>query len=341
MPGVTMDPLMTAPQERPRSPSPAIALSFFLAGALVHANAATAAGYPAKPIRIIMPNSAGAATDTVARILAAKLTDVTGQQIIIDNRPGGGGVIGMEAVKNAAPDGYTLAQCGISQAIRPALYRKLPFDTVHDFTRVSMYGAVPNVLVVHPSLPARTLKEFVAYAKANPGKINYASSGVGFSTHLTMELFKTTAGIDLVHVPYKAGAQGNTEVLAGQVKTEFANLPSQLQNVKAGRLVALAVTSAKRNPELPAVPTVIESGYPGFEVTVWYGLCAPAKTPRDVTASLEAAVAKTLAAPDLQQKFAAQGVEPRPVAGAEFDRFFAAEVARWAKVVKDAGIKPE
>jgi tripartite-type tricarboxylate transporter receptor subunit TctC len=184
----------------------------------------------------------------------------------------------MEAVKNSAPDGYTLAQCGISQAIRPALYRKLPFDTVRDFTRVAMYGAVPNILVVHPSLPARTLKEFVAYAKANPGKINYASSGIGFSPHLTMELFKTTAGIDLVHVPYKAGAQGNTDVLAGQIMTEFANLPSQLQSVKAGKLRALAVTSAKRNAELPDVPTVIESGYPGFEVTVWYGLCAPAKT---------------------------------------------------------------
>ena len=300
-----------------------------------------AADYPTKPIRIVMPNSAGAATDTVARILAAKLTEVTGQQIIIDNRPGGGGVIGMEAVKNAPPDGYTLAQCGVSQTIRPALYRKLPFDTVRDFRRVSMYGAVPNVLVVHPSLPARTLKEFVAYAKANPGKINYASSGVGFSTHLTMELFKTTAGIDLVHVPYKAGSQGNTEVLAGQVKTEFANLPSQLSNIRAGKLVALAVTSAKRNAELPDVPTVIESGYPGFEVTVWYGLCAPAKTPPEIVVKLEASVVKALSAPDLRQKFAVQGVEPRPVTGAEFDRFFNAEVARWAKVVKDAGIKPE
>jgi len=313
-----------------------IALSLLLAGGFC-----MAAGYPAKPIRVIMPNSAGAATDTVARILAAKLTEVMGQQIIIDNRPGGGGVIAMETVKNAPPDGYNLAQCGVSQAIRPALYRKLPFDTVRDFTRVVMYGAVPNVLVVHPSLPVRTLKEFVAYAKANPGKVNYASSGVGFSPHLTMELFKTTAGIDLVHVPYKAGAQGNTEVLAGQIKTEFANLPSQLQNIKSGKLNALAVTSAQRSPELPNVPTVIESGYSGFEVTVWYGLCAPAKTPPDVVSTLEKSVAKAVSAADLQQKFAAQGVEPKAVAGQEFDRFFTAEVTRWAKVVKDAGIKPE
>ena len=319
-----------------RSVPVTIALSLFLACGF-----AVAADYPAKAVRIIMPNSAGAATDTVARILAAKLTDVTGQQMIIDNRPGGGGVIAMEAVKNASPDGYTLGQCGVSQAIRPALYQKLPFDTVRDFIRVSMYGAVPNVLVVHPSLPARTLKEFVAYAKANPGKVNYASSGVGFSPHLTMEYFKTTAGIDLVHVPYRAGAQGNTEVLAGQDKTEFANLPSQLQSIKAGKLHALAVTSVKRSSELPNVPTVSESGYPGFEVTVWYGLCAPAKTPQNVVAALEKIVVKTLSAPDLQQKFAAQGVEPRPVVGQEFDRFFNSEVARWAKVVKDAGIKPE
>jgi len=303
--------------------------------------AAAAADYPARPVRLIMPNAAGAATDTVARIFAARLTEVTGQQFIIDNRPGGGGIIGMEAVKNATPDGYTLGQCGISQAIRPSLYRSLPFDTVRDFTRVSLYGAVPNVLVVHPSLAARTLKEFVAYAKANPGKINYASSGIGFSPHLTMELFKSTAGIDLNHVPYKSGAQANSDVLAGQIKAAFNNLPSQLQSIKSGKLRALAVTSAQRNPEVPEVPTVIESGYAGFDVTVWYGLCAPAKTPRDVVAALQAHVNKALAAPDLRQKFAAQGVEPRALAGQEFDRFFNAEVARWGKVVRDAGIKPE
>ena len=308
---------------------------------LATAGFTSAADYPTKPIRVIMPNAAGAATDTVARILAAKLTEVTGQQIIIDNRPGGGGIIGMEAVRNAAPDGYTLGQCGISQAIRPALYRKLPFDTVRDFKRVARYGTVPNVLVVHPSLPARTLKEFVAYAKANAGKIDYASSGVGFSPHLTMELFKSTAGINLIHVPYKSGAQANTDVLGGQIKLQFGNLPSQLLIIKAGKLHALGVTSAKRNPELPDVPTFIESGYPGFEVTVWYGLCAPAKTPQEVVARLESSLVKALSAPDLQQKFAAQGTDPQPLTGQAFERFFNSEVARWAKVVKDAGIKPE
>jgi tripartite-type tricarboxylate transporter receptor subunit TctC len=317
------------------------AFAAFLGCVFVPGLALAAPDYPVKPIRVIMPNAAGAATDTVARILAAKLAEVTGQQFIIDNRPGGGGIIGMEAVKNAAPDGYTLAQCGVSQAIRPALYRKLPFDTVRDFVRIAKYGSVPNVLVVHPSLPARTLKEFVAHAKANAGKLDYASSGVGFSPHLTMEYFKATAGIDLIHVPYKSGAQANTDVLGGQMKVQFGNLPSQLPVIKAGKLHALAVTSARRNAELPEVPTFIESGYPGFEVTVWYGLCAPAKTPREVTAKLEASLVKALAAPDLRQKFAAQGTDPQPLTGQEFDRFYNSEVARWAKVVKDAGIKPE
>jgi tripartite-type tricarboxylate transporter receptor subunit TctC len=319
----------------------AVTLSLLGACAWLPIGTTAAADYPAKPIRVIVPNGAGAATDTVARILAAKLADILGQQIIIDNRPGGGGIIGMEAVKNATPDGYTLAQCGISQAIRPALYRKLPFDTVRDFARVALYGAVPNVLVVHPSLPARSLKEFVAYAKANPGRINYASGGIGFTPHLTMELFKTTTGVDLIHVPYKSGQQATTDVLGGQIKIAFSNVPAQLPYIAAGKLRALAVTSAKRNAELPEVPTIAESGYPGFEVTAWWGLCAPAKTPREVIAKLEASVVKALNAPDLQQKFAAQGVEPRGVTGQDFERFFTSEVARWAKVVRDAGIKPD
>ncbi|MCC7487239.1 MAG: tripartite tricarboxylate transporter substrate binding protein [Burkholderiales bacterium] len=326
----------TAAGMRRSIPAPALLACAMLAG-----GPAAAADYPAKPIRIVLPNAAGASTDTIARILASKLTELAGQQVIIDNRPGGGGIIGMEAVKVAAPDGYTLAQCGVSQAIRPALYRSLPFDTVRDFARVAQYGAVANVLVVHPSLPARTLKEFVAHVKASPGRIDYASSGIGFSPHLTMEYFKTTAGIDMVHVPYKSAAQANADVLGGQMKVAFNNVPSQLPNIKSGKLRGLAVTSARRSAELPDVPTIAESGYPGFEVTVWYGICAPAKTPRPVISRLESIVVKALAAPDLQQKFAAHGVAPRVLAGADFDRYFQSEVARWAKVVRNAGIKPE
>lgn len=303
--------------------------------------AGSAAAYPMKPVRLVAGNAPGAATDTVARIFATKLSEVMGQQFIVDNRPGAGGVIGMEAVARATPDGYTLYICGIGQSIRPAMHKKLPFDTLRDFTRISLYGAVPNVLVVHPSVPVRSVSQFVAYAKANPGKMKYASSGVGLSPHLTMEFFKTTAGIDVIHIPYKSGAQGNSEVLAGQVQTQFANLPSHLPNIKAGKIRALAVTTGHRNTQLPEVPTFVESGYPGFEVTVWYGLCGPAKLSDTVITALSAAVAKALSAPDLRQRFTDQGVEPRPVGGIDFDVFFRNEVARWAKVVKDAGITPE
>ena len=305
------------------------------------ATASSAAGYPDKPVRFILPNAAGAATDTVARIFAAKLGEIMGSPFIVDNRPGAGGIIGVEAVAKAAPDGYTLLQCGISQAISPALSRKLPYDTRKDFARIAQYGAVPNVLVVHTSVPARTLKEFVAHAKKNPGKLRYASSGIGFTPHLTMELFKTTAAIDLLHVPYKSGSQAIADVLGGQIEAQFNNLPSQLPNIKSGKVRALAVTSAQRSAQLPDVPTISESGYPGFEMTVWYGMCAPAKTPRAILTQLESGVAKALAAADLRQRFADQGVEPRIIAGAAFDELYNSEVARWAKVVQAAGIKPE
>ena len=300
-----------------------------------------AAAYPEKPVRFILPNAAGAATDTVARIFAAKLGEVMGQQFIIDNRPGAGGIIAVEAVVRATPDRYTLLQCGISQAISPALSRKLPYDVRKDLARIAQYGAVPNVLVVHPSVPARTLKEFVEYAKKNPGKLQYASPGIGFTPHLTMELFKTTAGINLLHVPYKSGSQAIADVLGGQVQAQFNNLPSQLPNIKSGKVRALAVTSAQRSAQLPDVPTISESGYPGFEMTVWYGMCAPVKTPKALLAQLETGVSKSLAAADLRQRFADQGVEPRLIAGAAFDELYNNEVVRWAKVVQAAGIKPE
>jgi len=299
------------------------------------------AAYPEKPVRMILPNAPGAATDTVARIFTTKLSEVTGQQFIVDNRPGAGGIIAVETVARATPDGYTLLQCGISQAISPALRRKLPYDVWRDLSRIAQYGAVPNILVVHASVPARTLPEFVQHAKKNPGKMRYGSPGIGFTPHLTMELFKSVAGIDLQHIPYKSGAQAITELLGGQIHAQFNNLPSQLPNVKSGKIHGLAVTSAKRSAQLPDVPTVSESGYPGFEMTVWYGLCAPAKTPKDVLAVLQNGVVKAIAAPDLRHRFADQGVEPRAVTGAEFDTFYKAEVSRWAKVVKEAGITPD
>ncbi|MGA0031802.1 MAG: tripartite tricarboxylate transporter substrate binding protein [Burkholderiales bacterium] len=303
--------------------------------------AAFAAGYPERPVRLILGTGAGAAPDVTARIFAVKMTELLGQQIVVDNRPGAGGIIGMDLVARANPDGHTLVGCSIGQAIRPALHKKLPFDPLKDFTRITLYGAVPNILVVNPSVPVRTLKEFVAYAKANQGKFRYASSGVGLSPHLTMEYFKTLAKIDILHVPYKVGAQATNDVIAGEVHTQFNNFPSQLVNLKAGKVRAIAVTSSQRQPQLPDVPTFDESGYKGFEVIVWYGLCGPAKTPPAVVKRLIDATGVALASADLKQRYFAHGVEPRYWPGEKFDAFYKAEIARWAKVVQIAGIVPE
>lgn len=300
-----------------------------------------AAGYPERPVRLILGTGAGAAPDVTARIYTAKMTELLGQQFVVDNRPGAGGIIGMDVVSRANPDGYTLVGCSLGQAIRPALYKKLPFDPLNDFTRITLYGAVPNVLVVHPSVPVRSLKEFVAHAKANSGKFRYASSGVGLSPHLTMEYFKTIAGFNILHVPYKVGAQATQDVMAGEVHTQFNNLPTQLVNIKAGKVRPIAVTSMKRQPSLPEVATFDESGYKGFEITVWYGLCGPAKTQPAVVKRLTDATNKALTANDLLQKYNEQGVEPRNWSGEKFDAYYKAEILRWAKVVKTAGITPE
>ncbi len=330
----------TAAPIKPRSKTLCAAI-VAAALATAAANTALAAGYPERPVRLILGTGAGAAPDLTARIYTSKMTELLGQQIVVDNRPGAGGIIGMEVVSRANPDGYTLVGCSLGQAIRPALYKKLPFDPLNDFTRITLYGAVPNILVVHPSVPVRNLKEFVAHAKSNDGKFRYASSGVGLSPHLTMEYFKSIAGFNILHVPYKVGAQATQDVMAGEVHTQFNNLPSQLLNIKAGRVRAIAVTSMKRQPSLPEVATFNESGFKGFEITVWYGLCGPAKTNPAVVKRLVDASNKALAANDLLQKYNEQGVEPRDWSGEKFDAFYKAEIARWAKVVKIAGIVQE
>ncbi len=305
------------------------------------ANAALAAEYPQRPVRLILGTGAGAAPDLTARIYTSKMTELLGQQFVVDNRPGAGGIIGMEVVSRATPDGYTLVGCSLGQAIRPALYKKLPFNPLNDFTRITLYGAVPNILVVHPSVPVRNLKEFIAHAKANDGKFRYASSGVGLSPHLTMEYFKSLAGFNILHVPYKVGAQATQDVMAGEVHTQFNNLPSQLLNIKAGRVRPIAVTSMKRQPSLPEVATFNESGFKGFEITVWYGLCGPAKTNPAAVKRLVDASNKALSSSDLLQKYTEQGVEPRNWSSEKFDAFYKAEITRWAKVVKIAGIVQE
>jgi tripartite-type tricarboxylate transporter receptor subunit TctC len=305
------------------------------------ANTAAHAAYPDKPVRFILPNGAGGSPDTIARILAARLTEVMGQQFIIDNRPGGGGIIAVETVAKATPDGYTLLQCGISQTISPALKRKLPYDTWSDFARIVQYGGVANVLTATMSLPTRNLAEFVNHAKANPGKLKFGSSGIGFTPHLTMEMLMGAAGIRLLHVPYKSAPQGVSDVIGGQIDVMFTNLPTSMTNIRAERVRALAVTSLQRSELMPEIPTINESGYPGFEMTSWYGSCAPAKTPRPVIATVEGALLKVLAESDTRKRIVAQGVEVRTTAGPEFDAFYKAELARWTKVVREAGIKPE
>jgi len=287
---------------------------------------------------MIVAFGAGATTDIVARIFANKLSEVWGQQLVVENRPGAGGVIGLESAARATPDGYTLVLCGINQAISAALYKKLPYDHLRDFAPVSLVATLPNILVVNSAVPARTVGEFVAYAKANPGKMKYASSGIGASPHLTMELFKTTSGINLVHVPYKTMAQGVTDLLGGHVDAAFNNLPTQLPNVRAGKMRALGVTSARRSEQLPDVPTIIESGYPDFEVTVWQGLCAPARTPPEILTKLHADVMKALAAPDLRQRFVEQGVDSAPSSTEAFSAFIRAETVRWGKTVRESGV---
>ena len=300
-----------------------------------------AAEYPEKPIRFILPNAAGGSPDTIARILGARLTEILGQQFIVDNRPGAGGIIGVETVAKATPDGYTLLQCGISQTISPALKRKLPYDTWLDFTRIVQFGGVPNVLTAHTGLPMKNFAEFVNHAKTNPGKLKFGSSGIGFTPHLTMEMLMRAAGIQLLHIPYKSAPQGVSDVIGGQIDVMFTNLPTSIPNIRAERVRALAVTTLQRSEQMPEIPTIHESGYPGFEMTSWYGACAPAKTPKAVVARIEGAMLKVLSEPETRKKIVTQGVEVRTTSGAAFDAFYKAELARWTKVVQDAGIKPE
>jgi tripartite-type tricarboxylate transporter receptor subunit TctC len=297
-----------------------------------------AQGFPAKPLRLVVTLPPGGATDITARIIAGKLGEVLGQTVVVENRPGAGGQIGAEQVVKANPDGYTLLFGGInSHGISPALYKKQPYDHIRDFAPISLASTTPNVLVVHPSVPAKTMAEFIAYAKANPGKLDYGSSGIGQSPHLTMELFKSLTGINLNHVPYKGGGQYVLALFTGEVPVMFDNLPGELANIQSGKVRALAVTSAKRAPQLPDVPTVAESGLPGFEVTVWFGFFAPAATPKPVIAQLNAAIVKALTAPDLKAKLAQQGAEAAPSTPEELAALVRSETVKWAKAVKDSG----
>ncbi|MET0442195.1 MAG: tripartite tricarboxylate transporter substrate binding protein [Casimicrobiaceae bacterium] len=320
----------------------AIALVLAAAAAAFAPAASTQTPYPTKPVRVVVPFPAGGTTDILARAASQKLSETWGQQALVDNRPGAGGNIGAELVAKAPPDGYTLLMGTVgTHAINSSLYPKMPYDHVKDFAPVILVAGVPNVLVVHPSLPVNSVQELIAYAKANPGKLNFASSGSGTSIHLSGELFKVMTGVQMTHIPYKGSAPALTDLVGGQVQLMFDNLPSSLAFIKAGKLRALAVTSAQRSPALPDVPTVAESGVPGFEASSWFGLLAPAGTPRDIVTKINADTQKWLASPDAKDKLAAQGAAAAGGSPEDFAKHIQAETAKWARVVKESGAKVE
>ncbi|MCW5576470.1 MAG: tripartite tricarboxylate transporter substrate binding protein [Burkholderiales bacterium] len=312
-----------------------------LAPAFAAAPVQAAADYPSRPVRLLVPNPPGGGSDAVARILAQKLGERMNQQFVVDNRAGGGGIIANETVARANPDGYTLLLAFIGPvAISPAL-TKVPYDSVKDFAPVALVAGGQYMLVLHPSVPAKSLKDFVAHAKANPGKVNYASAGNGSPLHLAAELFKSRAGVDMVHVPYKGGGPATTAILSGEVQAVFGSLTSVVPQVKAGKLTPIGVTGAKRSQLAPEYPTIAELGYPGFEMTSWYGILLPARTPQAIVGKLNAAVNEALKAKDATDALRRQGLDATGGTPAEFAAHIKSELAKWAKVVKDAGIKAD
>ena len=319
------------------------ALSLAAALAILAPHAAAAAdAYPAKPVRFVVAFPPGGGTDIIARSIAQKLTERIAQQVVVDNRPGAGGNIGTDIVAKSAPDGYTLLMGSAGPlAINASLFVKMPFDPIKDLAPVTLAASTPNVLVVHPSLRAATVKELIALAKARPGEINFASSGHGTPAHLAGELFNSMAGVKMVHVPYKGAAPALADLLGGQVQLMFSTMPPALPHVKDGKLRALAVTSAKRSPAAPDLPTVDEIALPGFEANTWHGVVAPAGTPRAIIARLNREIVAILHLPDVVERLSAQGAEPVGSTPEEFAAYIGSETLKWAKVVRDSGAKAE
>jgi len=296
--------------------------------------------YPVKSIRLIVPFPAGGPTDVIARAVGQKLTESLGQSVVIDNRGGGGGNIGSDIVAKAAPDGYTLVM-GIvgTHAINASLYSKMPYDTVKDFAPVTLAGAATIVLVAHPSVQAKSVKELIALGKSRPGKINWASPGSGTPHHLAGELFKTMTGIDMVHIPYKGAAPAVIDLLGGQVSLAFVSLPAALPHIKAGRLTALGISAPQRSAVAPEVPTIAESALAGYELENWYGVLAPAGTPREIVNQLNREIVKALQMPEMKERLNSQGFEIRTSTPEQFAAYIKSEIVKWAKIVKDSGAK--
>jgi tripartite-type tricarboxylate transporter receptor subunit TctC len=299
------------------------------------------AAYPTKPVRVVVPYTPGGFTDTMARTVGDKLSSALGQPTMIENKPGANGIIGADLVAKSAPDGHTLGMVIAAHSANATLYPKLPFDTVKDFSYVSLVGVTPLILVASNNLPANSVRELIAYAKANPGKVNFASSGIGAAAHLTMEYFQSVTGTRMVHVPYKGTAPALTDLLGGQIGVMFDSPSSMMPHVKGGKIKALGMASEQRIPFAPDVPTIIESGVPGFVSASWAMLVAPANTPQDIVNRLSAEVAKILRSPDMKDKFASLGVLPVGNSPQEAAEFFKAEMAKWGKIIKEANVKPE
>jgi tripartite-type tricarboxylate transporter receptor subunit TctC len=303
---------------------------------------ALAQAYPARPVRMIVPFPPGGATDLLARVVAQKLGEGLGHQVVVDNRPGAGGTIGSRLMLDAQPDGYTILMSSVStHAIGPHLYATPPYDPMKDFTAITEVSVTPTVLMVSATLPVASLKEFIALAKARPGKLNYGSSGIGTQFHLSGELLKLLTGIDMAHIPYKGTALVYPDLFSGQVSLMFDTLSVAIPFIKAGRVKALGVTGAKRTPTLPDVPTIAEAGVAGFNADLWLGVWGPAKLPHDITDKLASDIARLLKLPDVRERLAAQGMEPVGSTPAQFAEFVRRENAQWSKVVKSAGVKAE
>lgn len=314
-----------------------LGLVFWLFTSAVHSSAQS---YPAKPIRLVVPYPAGGNADIVGRVIAQQVGDQLGQRVIVDNRGGAGGIIGTEAVARSAPDGYTLLLIALGHAVNPSLYPKLPFDSLNDFIFVIHAVSVPNILVVHPSFPARSVKELIAEARRSPGKINYGSGGNGTSNHLAGELFKSMAGVDIVRITYKSSPFAMVDLLAGQIDVMFDIIVTALPHVALGKLRALAVTGSRRSTVAPSVPTVAEAGVPGYEVNGWQGIVAPAGTPRDIVETLNSAIRHALQSADAKQALISNGADVVGGSPEEFTAYVRSEMAKWSKLVAQAGIRP-
>lgn len=320
-------------------------IKFQLAAAISIAGLAagpvSALDYPTKPIRLVVPFAPGGGNDISARFVAQQLTMAFGETAVVDNRAGAGSTIGTDIVAKSAPDGYTLLVTHNAIAINQTLYPKLPYDTVRDFTQVALIGATTNTLVVNPTVPVKSTRQLIALAKAKPGALNFASTGAGGTSHLAMEYFMLETGTKLVHIPYKGTAPGLTDLVAGQVQVMISALPGTVPFINSKRIVALATTGAKRSVFLPELPTLSESGVPGYQFDTWYGVHAPAKVPKEIIVKLNAAIVKALAVPEVRQQLANQGIEASGATPEEFAKFVRSEVAKMGKIIKASGARPE